>query len=98
MATICRYALTLLLFVFLYACTSDKDNGAQSRLDNARKYFNQKEYDLATREIDSIKILYPKAIEQRKAGLALLDSVRRGENNHIISTCDSLITSFTPVV
>jgi hypothetical protein len=96
MTTICKYTLTL-LFVLFFACTSDKDD-AQSHLDNARKYYKQKEFALAAQEIDSIKVLYPKAIEQRKAGLALLDSVRRGENVYIISSCDSLIESLLPIV
>ena len=86
-----------ILFFFLFACSSGND-GAQSRLDAARKYYKQREFSLATQEIDSIKVLYPTAIEQRKAGLALLDSVRRGENNDIIRTCDSLIRLFEPKV
>lgn len=85
------------LFIFLLACSSG-DDGAQSHLDAARKYYKQKAFSLATQEIDSIKILYPRAIEQRKAGLALLDSVRRGENAGIIHTCDSLISLFEPKI
>ena len=85
------------LFIFLLACSS-KDDGAQSHLDAARKYYKQREISLATQEIDSIKFLYPRAIEQRKAGIALLDSVRRDENAYIIYNCDSLIKSFEPKV
>lgn len=90
------YAL-IVIFFFMLACSPD-DGGAQMHLDKARKYYIQKEFVLAMQEIDSIKILYPKAIEQRKASLVLLDSVRRGENLHIIYICDSLIDSFQPKV
>jgi hypothetical protein len=96
MKIIYTHALTI-LFIFLIACSSG-DDGAQSHLDAARKYYNKKEFTLAIGEIDSIKILYPRAIEQRKAGLALLDSVRRGENADIIYTCDSLVKLFEPKV
>lgn len=96
MKTIYTHALTILL-IFLLACSSGDDN-AQSHLDTARKYYKQREFTLATQEIDSIKILYPQAIEQRKAGIALLDSVRRGENADIIYNCDSLIKLFEPKV
>lgn len=97
MKIIYAHALITLLFIFLLACSSD-DDSAQSHLDAARKYYKKKEFTLATQEIDSIKILYPRAIEQRKAGLALLDSVRRGENADIIYTCDSLVKLFEPKV
>lgn len=96
MKTIYTHALTT-LFIFLLACSSG-DDSAQSHLDTARMYYKQRKFSLATQEIDSIKILYPRAIEQRKAGLALLDSVRRGENTDIIYTCDSLIKLFEPKV
>ncbi|MFV0537426.1 MAG: hypothetical protein ACK5M3_08640 [Dysgonomonas sp.] len=96
MKIIYTHTLTI-LFVFLLACSSENDN-VQSHLDAARKYYLQGDFALATQEIDSIKILYPNAIEHRKAGVALLDSVRRGENTDIIYNCDSLIKLFEPKV
>lgn len=85
----------IVVFISLIAC-SQKDNGAKLRLDAARLFYEQKEYSLAKQEIDSINKLYPKAIEERKASLLLLDSVRRAENQQIISECDSLITTNIP--
>lgn len=96
MKTIYTHALTI-LFIFLLACSSS-DDSAQSHLDAARKYYKQRKFLLATQEIDSIRILYPRAVEQRKGGVALLDSVRRAENADIISTCDSLVKLFEPKV
>jgi len=80
------------LSVFAFACSS-KDDGARLRLNAARQFYSQKEYTFAKQEIDSINILYPKAIEERRASLALLDSVRRAENLQTITVCDSLITT-----
>ncbi|MFV0419577.1 MAG: hypothetical protein ACK5KT_12720 [Dysgonomonas sp.] len=87
---------TLILLSISFLACSQKDNGAKSRLDAARLLYEQKEYALAKQEIDSINKLYPKAIEERKASLLLLDSVRRAENQQIISECGSLITANMP--
>lgn len=82
----------VLLFIFiLFSACSPKENGAQERLNNARKFYSEKKYDLAKKEIDSIKIIYPKSFDQIKQGLVLLDSVRRGENLFDISFSDSVI-------
>lgn len=88
--------ITLVLLSISFLACSQKDNGAKSRLDAARLFYEQKEYALAKQEIDSINKLYPKAIDERKASLLLLDSVRRAENQQIIYDCDSLITANIP--
>lgn len=88
--------ILILLFSISFLACSQKDNGAKSRLDAARLFYEQKEYALAKLEIDSINKLYPKAIEERKASILLLDSVRRAENQQVISDCDSLITVNMP--
>lgn len=89
---------TLLLFGLLSGCSSNNNQEPERWLDAARQHYNQKEYTLATQAIDSLKTLYPKAFDQIKASLVLLDSVRKGENNQIIETCDSLISSFEPKI
>lgn len=89
--------ICILLSFFLLACTSE-NNGAQQQLEAARKFYTQKEYTLAKQQLDSLKINYPKAFPQLQAGMALLDSVRRGENELTIISCDSLIKTFEPKV
>lgn len=86
----------LTLFVVLFFACGDKDERAKLRLEAARTFFEQGEFKLAKQEIDSLNLLYPKAIAERRASLLLLDSVRRGENDHDIKVCDSLITLHTP--
>lgn len=93
----CLRMTLVLLTVAFFAC-SQKDNGAKLRLDAARSFYAQKEYESAKQEIDSINILYPKAIEERKASLLLLDSVRRTQNLQVIAECDSLIAINSPEV
>lgn len=91
-----RVILTLFA-VFSFACSS-KDEGAKLHLEAARNFYQQGKFDLAKQEIDSINLVYTKAIAERKASLGLLDSVRRGENDYTIKVCDSLITLYTPEV
>ena len=89
------YYIGIFSFLFLLSCTS-KDNGAQAYLDNARKYYNEQQYDLAKLELDSLRANYPTALPQLKQRLLLIDSIRRGENERTITLCDSLISIYQP--
>lgn len=85
------------LIIFLFACGTN-DDGAKLRLDAARKHYADKNYQLAKQELDSLKILYPKAFDQIRSGLAFLDTIRRAENQQIIAECDSLIAIHNPAL
>ncbi len=89
-----RNTLVLLSIVF-FSCQK-KDERAGLHLNIARKYYHEKEYTKAKQELDSLHRKYPKALEERHAALALLDSVRRGENRQTINRCDSLIALHIP--
>ena len=92
-----RISILTFLSICLLAC-GPKENEAESRLESARKFYSEKQYAKAKQEIDSIRILYPKSVNERRQSLLLLDSVRREENNQIISECDSLIILYQPEV
>jgi len=85
------------LLLFLSAC-SDPHKGAQEHLDHARLLYIEKDFEQSKAKIDSIQILYPKSYEQIKGGIALLDSVRMGENISAIAKYDSLITALQPSI
>lgn len=87
----------IFLLVLLFAC-GKKDNGALLRLNSARQLYAEKQYQKATSEIDSLKILYPKSYDEIRAGLAFLDTIRRAENLQIIAECDSMIVLYEPEV
>ena len=74
----------------LISCSSD-NREAKDALSRARQYYAEADYVAATQEIDSLKKSYPKAFDEIKASLSLLDSVRRGENELIIRQCDSML-------
>jgi len=82
-------------FIVFFAC-GNKDEGAISYINEARLLYSQNEFDKARQIIDSLHTHYPKAYEQRKAGMALLDTIRRAENQYIISKSDSLIGLYSP--
>lgn len=69
--------LTCLCCTFL-AC-EDIEKKADKKLQAAREAFEQGNYSEAKILIDSIKILYPKAFETRRAGIGLMQEVELQE-------------------
>ncbi len=91
------YCLILLSTCLFLSCGSE-DKGAQDHLLMAREALIKNDFSTAKSHLDSIQTLYPKAFDQRKAAIALLDTVRRTENNYNIMICDSLITYYQPKI
>lgn len=85
------------IVLLVSACSPDK-KAAQEMLMQARELYKNREYTKSKQTIDSMKVLYPKAFDQINAGFALTDSIRKGENTLIIAQCDSLITTYTPII
>lgn len=83
-----RYIILIPILSLFFSC-SPKDTGATERLTMARAALSDKDFALAKMHIDSIKILFPKAYDAQRDGLALLDTVRRAENDFIIAQCES---------
>ncbi len=72
------------------ACTNVEKPAAE-RLEMARQAFAAGNYNEAKLQIDSIKILYPKAFEARKAGIGLMQQVELEEQQKSLAYLDSLI-------
>lgn len=92
------YFLLCLLSVLLYSACSEDHGAAKQHLANARNYLAQQDFEKAKAEIDSINIRYPKSFEQRKQGLAFLDTIRHQENDYIIADVDKQIGELEPFV
>ena len=56
----------------LAACGNGLEKKANEKLMVAKAAYERGDYEEAKLQIDSIKILYPKAFETRKAGQALM--------------------------
>lgn len=83
--------------IFTVSC-SQKDTGAQDHLNQARQLYADKAYIEAQQLLDTLPKLYPKAFAERRAALALLDSVRRDYQTLQIAICDSLINANLPAL
>ncbi len=62
----------------LFSC-SNVEKKAGEKLQAAREAFERGDYSEAKIQIDSIKILYPKAFETRREGIGLMQQVELKE-------------------
>ena len=79
------------LLVLLASCGNSEEKKANLKLDAARTAFAEGDYNEAKMQIDSIKILYPKAFEARKAGIALMQQVELKEQTESLVYLDSMM-------
>lgn len=82
---------TLVALLLLASCAEDVDKSASRYLDAAKAALTDGKFSDAKLFIDSIKIVYPKAFETRKAGIALLRQVEMAEASQTLSYTDSLL-------
>lgn len=91
---ICGFSLLLL---GILSCESAEEQ-ASHRLLQAQRAFESGRYGDAKSELDSVRILYPKAFETRKAALRLMQRVDSAEQQRSVFYCDSMIALLKPEV
>lgn len=79
--------------MLLAACGNDVEKKASEKLVAARTAFGQGDYNEAKLQIDSIKVLYPKAFEARKEGIKLMQQVELKEQSESLAYLDSMLQS-----
>ena len=77
----------------LTACGNGIEKKANEKLTVARAAYERGDYEEAKLQIDSIKILYPKAFEARKAGQELMLDVELKAQQKILAYLDSALQS-----
>lgn len=82
---------TLVLAALLTACGSD-DKKAGELFQRAELSFADGDYSLAKLQIDSIRTLYPKAFDVRKAAVRLMQQVDLKEQQKTLVYLDSVMT------
>lgn len=82
--------IALPLFMALFSCNSDKKK-AEELFQRAESSFATGDYSLAKLQIDSIRTLYPKAFEVRKAGIKLMQQVDLQEQQKTLVYLDSVM-------
>ena len=85
-----RIILLTCLCGALMAC-GEVEKKAEAKLQAAREAFERGDYNEAKRQIDSIKVLYPKAFDTRRAGIALMQDVDLAEQEKTLTYLDSLM-------
>ena len=86
-----RLIFGLCSLFFLSSCGENVEKLAALRLDSARQYFEKGDYNEAKIQIDSIKILYPKAYETRQQGIYLMQDIELEEQQKSVHFLDSML-------
>ena len=81
----------LLALVTLTGCGDGGEKEAQIRLQKAETALQQENFSEAKLQIDSIKVLYPKAFEARKQGIKLMQQVDLKEQGKTLVYLDSMM-------
>lgn len=83
--------IALPLMMALLSCNSDEKKAGEL-LQRAEISFTAGDYSLAKLQIDSIRTLYPKAFDTRKAGIKLMQQVDLQEQQKTLVYLDSVMT------
>ena len=78
------------LCCMLFSC-ENVEKKAGKKLQTAREAFERGDFSEAKMQIDSIKILYPKAFETRREGISLMQQVELKEQEKTLVYLDSLL-------
>ena len=85
-----KVTLLACLCCTLFSC-SNVEKKAGEKLRAAREAFQRGDYSEAKIQIDSIKILYPKAFETRREGIGLMQQVELKEQEKTLVYLDSML-------
>lgn len=77
--------------LLLASCGNNAEKKANERLLAARTAFAERDYNEAKLQIDSIKILYPKAFDARREGIKLMQQVELEEQQQTLAYLDSMM-------
>lgn len=81
----------ILALLFLVGCDDGGEKQAQKHLQKAETALAQENFNEAKLQIDSIRILYPKAFEARKQGIKLMQQVDLKEQRKSLVYLDSMM-------
>ena len=84
--------LCLIVCIGLLSCGDNGVKKAEQLLEKAQRSFESGQYSEAKLQIDSIKVLYPKAFEVRKKGIKLMQQVDLKEQEKTLAYLDSMMT------
>ena len=80
-----------MLVVMLVACGTSTQKEAEELLQNANELFEQHAYDKALTALDSLRKVYPGAIDTRKKALKLRQSIELKQSQEELAQVDSML-------
>lgn len=88
----------LCITIALSSCGGNVEKKAQERLSAARLEMEKGDYSEAKRQLDTIRLLYPKAFQAREQGIKLMQQIDLKEQHQTLTYLDSLLLSVTKEV
>ena len=85
-----RLFFILFIALFIASCGPSEDEKASKYLTAAEVSFQQEDFNKAKLQLDSIKLLHPKAFQTRKAGNRLMLSIEQTEQVRSLANLDSM--------
>ena len=79
------------LALLLAACADSRQKEAEAMLQRADQLFNEQKYDRALIAIDSLRKVYPSAIETRKQALKLQQNIELKRSLEELASVDSTL-------
>lgn len=86
-----KKAIILACLCGALAACENVEKKAALKLDEARAAFEAGNYNEAKMQIDSIKLLYPKAFDTRRQGIYLMQEVELKEQEKTVAYLDSML-------
>ena len=86
-----RIFYLIAVVVLAASCGESLEEKAGRSLQSARESYEKGDYSNAKMQLDSIKILYPKAFNVRRAALDLMREVELSEQQRNVACCDSVL-------
>lgn len=86
-----KIGLWLLMLCVCSACTDSVEQNAQVHYQLAAQAYEKGAYEVARNEIDSIRLVYPKAIQTRKQALQLRLQIDLAEGQLAVEQADQII-------
>ena len=77
---------------------NDIEKQANVKLQEAQAAFQQGDFEVAKQLIDSIKVLFPKAFDTRRASLALQREVELAEQRQLVDTLDAKVVEMQQAI
>ena len=86
-----RIFYLIAVVMLVTSCGESLEEKAGRSLQSAREAYEMGDYPSAKMQLDSIKILYPKAFNTRRAALDLMREVELAEQQRNVLCCDSML-------